>query len=148
MARKKKKDLAEVVALKIVHLWETECKRDVEFKPKKLDISMDITTSKLNSRDEKLLPYSCQIYLTATDKTEAKEAFVISAKYCLVYEFKEEYEASEQEFENFGRINVVFNAWPYIREYVQNTLARMNFGPLVLPSVTIGELREKSKKKN
>lgn len=33
----------------------------------------------------------------------------------------------------FAKVNGVYNAWPYLREIVQNTCARMNLPPTVLP---------------
>jgi hypothetical protein len=33
----------------------------------------------------------------------------------------------------FARVNGTFNAWPYWREYVQTTAARMGLPPLVIP---------------
>ena len=40
---------------------------------------------------------------------------------------------SAQELEAFGEVNAVFNAWPYWRELVQSSLARMLLPPLTLP---------------
>lgn len=36
-------------------------------------------------------------------------------------------------FEAFAKVNGVYNAWPYLREVVQNTIARMAIPPVVLP---------------
>lgn len=40
---------------------------------------------------------------------------------------------SEETLNEFARVNGTFNAWPYWREYVQSTSARMNLPPLLLP---------------
>jgi hypothetical protein len=39
--------------------------------------------------------------------------------------------------DEFARINAVFNAWPYWREYVQSTTSRMNLPPMVLPVMRV-----------
>jgi hypothetical protein len=40
--------------------------------------------------------------------------------------------------EEFARVNGVYNAWPYLREYVQTTVSRMNLPPLLLPLLRVG----------
>jgi preprotein translocase subunit SecB len=36
-------------------------------------------------------------------------------------------------------LNGVFHVWPYWREMVQNTLARMGLPPLILPVFRVGD---------
>jgi len=36
----------------------------------------------------------------------------------------------------FGRLNGIYNVWPYWREYVQSTVARLGLPPLTLPLMT------------
>src|SRR5207245_514725 len=36
-------------------------------------------------------------------------------------------------FDAFARVNAVHNAWPYLREVVQSTGARMGLPPIVFP---------------
>ena len=40
---------------------------------------------------------------------------------------------SNEVLEEFARVNGTFNAWPYWREYVQTTAARMTLPPTILP---------------
>lgn len=40
---------------------------------------------------------------------------------------------SQEELDAFGRVNAVFNAWPYWRELVQTSFARMSLPKLVVP---------------
>ena len=47
--------------------------------------------------------------------------------------FPDEESFSSEELEAFGEVNAVFNAWPYWRELVQASLARMLLPPLTLP---------------
>ena len=41
--------------------------------------------------------------------------------------------ATREDLEAFCAMNGVFNAWPYAREFVQSSMARMNLPALVLP---------------
>lgn len=68
---------------------------------------------------------------------EGQEPFVrIAAEFHLDYVLPEDVEATEEELDTFARVNGVFNAWPYFREVIQATLARM-----ALPAVTIPVFR-------
>jgi hypothetical protein len=68
-------------------------------------------------------------------KPEVKgEPFLaVKAVFEVTYRLPEGLKASREELEAFAAVNGVFNAWPYFREYVQTTTARMNVTPIVLP---------------
>ena len=51
----------------------------------------------------------------------------------LSYEIPDDESFSSEELEAFGEMNAVFNAWPYWRELVQASLARMSMPPLTVP---------------
>lgn len=51
----------------------------------------------------------------------------------LSYRIPEEERFSPDAFEAFGQFNAVFNAWPYWRELVQASLARMSMPVLTVP---------------
>jgi hypothetical protein len=57
----------------------------------------------------------------------------IDATFVLTYALPNADEYSDEVLEDFARINSVFNAWPYWREYIQATAARMSLPPVVLP---------------
>jgi len=42
--------------------------------------------------------------------------------------------------EDFGKINGVYNCWPYIREFVQSSLARLSMPELTLPVMTANRI--------
>lgn len=48
----------------------------------------------------------------------------------------------------FAKVNGVYNAWPYLREVVQNTCARMNLPPMVLPVFRVIRPSKKDLKAN
>ncbi len=52
-------------------------------------------------------------------------------------------EFDEEEMKSFADRNAVFNAWPYFREVVQTTTARMGLPPVTLPLFKLGRPAEK-----
>jgi hypothetical protein len=68
--------------------------------------------------------------ITEDDKTEA---LVITCRIAVYYELTEGYEPSPEQIEAFRQGNAVFNCWSYFREYVQNSVARMNYPPVTIP---------------
>jgi len=45
-------------------------------------------------------------------------------------------------FDAFSKVNGVYNSWPYLREVVQNTFARMALPPVVLPVYRVPKPKE------
>jgi len=67
------------------------------------------------------------------------------ATYELTYLIPKETPVSQQDLNDFARPNAMFNVWPYWREYVQNTITRMNLPPLVLPLFRVKEAAKQVK---
>jgi hypothetical protein len=59
----------------------------------------------------------------------------IDATFEIIYSFPKELDPvpSPEELEAFAQSNAVMNCWPYWRELVQTTVAKMNLPPLVVP---------------
>jgi len=55
------------------------------------------------------------------------------------------YQPTAEAVKAFKDGNAVFNCWPYFREYVQNTITRMNLPPLTLPLLRLWPKTPKSK---
>lgn len=49
------------------------------------------------------------------------------------YELAEDFEPSSEQIKAFKEGPAIFNCWPYFREYVQTTVARMNYPPPTIP---------------
>lgn len=47
-------------------------------------------------------------------------------------------QVQEEDTETFGRVNGIYNAWPYLREYVQSSLLRLGLPPFELPLLRAG----------
>lgn len=57
----------------------------------------------------------------------------MDATYELAYTVKKLDQFTDEEINAFGEVNGCYNAWPFWREYVYSTLARMGLSPLTLP---------------
>ena len=68
-----------------------------------------------------------------SDPPPAKLQAEIRGTFELAYELPHDETFSSEELQAFGQVNAVFNAWPYWRELVQTSLARMGMPPLTVP---------------
>jgi hypothetical protein len=64
---------------------------------------------------------------------KARPFVVVKVSFEVSYRLPEGFDASAQELEDFAQVNAVFNVWPYCREFIQTTTARMGLPPIVLP---------------
>jgi hypothetical protein len=67
------------------------------------------------------------------DETTDEPPVQIDVTFALHYALEGTPSASDEDLEEFARVNGAFNAWPYWREYIQTTAARMNLPPTLLP---------------
>lgn len=74
------------------------------------------------------------------------EAFAVECTYQLTYELREAFIPTNEELKAFKDGNAIFNAWPYCREYVQSTVARMGFPPPTLPFLRVQTATAKRKR--
>jgi len=66
------------------------------------------------------------------EKSE-KPSIAIEAEFLLIYELDNCEDIKQDSIEAFGRVNGIYNAWPYWREFVQSTIARMGLPNLTIP---------------
>jgi len=70
----------------------------------------------------------------ATDFGEDPEPpYQLVASFRLTYSLPADSAFSEDELDNFANWNVVFNAWPYWREYLSSTINRANLPRFAVP---------------
>ena len=77
---------------------------------------------------------------------EAKEEPLVSIEtsFELQYHLPKGFRVDPQTLTTFAETNGIYNAWPYWREFVQSTLARMGLPPVVLPLLRAREMMEKT----
>lgn len=61
----------------------------------------------------------------------------VEVAFDLRYEIPDASGLGDVNFHEFANSNAIFNAWPYWRECLQNTLARMGLPPFVLPVLRV-----------
>lgn len=71
--------------------------------------------------------------VTSKDDPEKRSILTIQAVFALGYSVDQISNFSNENLDAFARTNGVFNAWPYWREFVQNTVVRMGFPAITIP---------------
>lgn len=67
------------------------------------------------------------------EQDATKRVVDLSAVLELSYRLSKEVELTPQQLRAFGKVNALYNAWPYWRELVQTTVARMGLPRLIVP---------------
>jgi hypothetical protein len=67
------------------------------------------------------------------NEQDSIELVSIECRFAAQYGMLGDYRPSDDEIEAFRAGNAVFNCWPYFREFVQNTVVRMNLPPPAIP---------------
>ena len=63
-------------------------------------------------------------------------AFQLEAEFLLNYKVNSFEGITDEQLDAFGKMNGIYNAWPYWREYIQSTTVRMGLPALTLPVLT------------
>jgi hypothetical protein len=71
--------------------------------------------------------------VTPEDEPKAEPFVTISVALELRYRVPKDFGATREELQAFAADNGVFNAWPYFREIIQTTSARMELPPILIP---------------
>lgn len=131
------KRIVSVIQIESVRLCETHCRSAVQ--PAEIADAINVNTSrkaavvKEPTEDRPLrIETAFSMEVRSADDEERLQA-EIRATFELSYAIPDEESFSPEELEAFAEGNAVFNAWPYWRELVQASLARMSLPPLTLP---------------
>jgi len=72
------------------------------------------------------------------DSSESERSmFRVGCGFELIYDLHGKVRPTDEEIDAFKKGNAVFNCWPYVREFVQQTAARMGFQPPPIPLLRI-----------
>lgn len=95
-----------------------------------------VDSRKLNAQDNRLEDEADAVYAE------------ITATFGVQYRFEEILNANDlgDAFKEFGRFNVGYHAWPYWREYVQSTSARIGIPPIPVPMFLLPKFKKKTKR--
>jgi hypothetical protein len=64
---------------------------------------------------------------------DEKEHASMKVQFELEYRLPSDFQASRPELSAFAKVNGVFNAWPYFREFIQSTSQKMDLPVILLP---------------
>ncbi len=123
-----------------VLLAESQAKRtpDADLKAQGLTTDIQISNVEVGSnRDSKQIFVMPSFALNITKKGDEDAGPVpvlsVEAKFVLIYSVDTFDGLNDENIGSFGVTNGVFNAWPYWREFVQNTVTRMGLQGLIIP---------------
>ena len=71
-----------------------------------------------------------------TEREEEHELFHLEARYIVAYTHSSTEPIPGPCIEAFAQLNGIYNAWPYFREYLQCSTARMGLPTVTLPLIT------------
>ena len=129
--------IISVVQIESVRLCEAHCRSAVH--PSEIADSINVKTSTeaavvKEPGDGGLLRIETTFKMEVRSASdEEKLQAEIRGSFELSYEIPDNESFSSEELAGFGHVNAVFNAWPYWRELVQTSLARMSMPPLTVP---------------
>ena len=133
-------DLSRIIAvvqIESVRLCEAHCRSAVRpsetAKTIKVKTSRDTVVVK-EPGDDGSLRIEATFTLEACNAGDEEELqATVRGRFELAYRIPDEENFSSEELAAFSQVNAVFNAWPYWRELVQASLARMSMPTLTVP---------------
>ena len=81
--------------------------------------------------------YSTSIYKIVAKNKNGENALEFEITYRV--DFSTAKEISDSFFEVYKNVSLPLNTWPFVRELVNSTTARMNIPPLTLPLFKVGK---------
>ncbi len=127
--------VSDRIELETVRLMDCNCEQKRLCGPSKK--SFDIEKSAQSSVDKgtnRVFVLANFTLKTFEIGSNVEEPFaVVDASFLLIYHADSLEEITDIAVEHFGNTNGIYNAWPYWREFVQNTIVRMGLPPLTIP---------------
>ena len=131
-------DLSRIVSaveIKSVRLREAHCR---SVRPSEIAETIAVKPSHdaevIESGDRESLEVEVAFVLDVSNADGEQEFQAeIRGTFELLYRIPADKDFSSEELAAFAQVNAVFNAWPYWREFVQTSLARMEMPVLTMP---------------
>ena len=125
--------LLKSIELEDISLRNLTLKTDDEQFGKEYKLSIKPKAS--HEMDGDAITFYYKFTLMAKAPEKEKPAIRIVPEYKITYTKNSKTPVDPEFFEIFPEASLKFIIWPYFRELVQNTIARMNLPPLVLPTI-------------
>ena len=82
---------------------------------------------------EKTIAVMPRFALSVAGEKQEAPMLSIEANFVIMYSLDKIDDIRPENIKAFAQINGVYNVWPYWREFVQSTVARMGLAPLTIP---------------
>ncbi|MCI0701749.1 MAG: hypothetical protein L0241_11755, partial [Planctomycetia bacterium] len=130
-------EVASRVVLSDIRLVRSMLRQDVddEKSPARIELKFGAESRVQDDDDEQSLRIVVDVHFSISGKTvdSEREALRIDTALRLTYTLSSNDGLTDEHIAAFGELNGVYNAWPFLREYVQSTTIRMGLPPLTLP---------------
>jgi preprotein translocase subunit SecB len=83
---------------------------------------------------------------TKQDEPRGKTAVSVECTFEVTYQLKPGFTPTTDQVKAFKDGNAIFNCWPYGRQYVQDTIQRLGFPPLILPFLRVQTRHREARK--
>jgi preprotein translocase subunit SecB len=124
--------VAKVVEIKDIQFLEFGARHKPELIVKPMTVILEVNTkTQLEKKGNEIVVHV--IFILYAGGKEKERAVEIRLTLRLRYVAKSKIAFNNEYIDSFGHFNGIYNAWPYWREFVQSSTARMNLPPLVLP---------------
>jgi len=136
--------VSERVQLRDVRLWKYACEQQPKAcigRKRKYKITHS-ATFQIDKKVGRICVFPEFHFEAFSESERDKSILLIRAVFLLVYEIDDFEGIDKAGFQVFADLNGIYNAWPYWREIVQNTIARMGLPTLVIPVFRIVGPRE------
>lgn len=80
------------------------------------------------------------------DRSRNRTIFCVECTFEVSYQLRPEFTPTAEQIKAFKDGNAIFNCWPYCRQYVQETIQRMGYPPLLLPLLRVQTKHRESRK--
>ena len=137
--------VSQRVEIRSVALFESHTERTHEESLSAKDVDQEISVTTIEyarpSGSDKLFvrpSFSLTVTRRENDKDQEETLLTVKATFVLVYSAESFDGLNDENFEAFASTNGIDNAWPYWREFVQNTTARMGARPVTIPVFRFG----------
>jgi hypothetical protein len=140
-------DVSARVQIRAITLLTTTAKRPplAAKLPTNIELIIDVQHDFNEQKQEVGVRVCCGLLGREPDQKHNDPTLEIRAEYWLLYSLSNTEGLREENFRAFADLNGVYNVWPYWREYVQSTVARMGMPPLPIPVFRPLDLRPSEK---
>lgn len=129
-------DILSSIELSQIVLNECSVKKyEVKVSGGTIDLNVSMRLSYKQTEDVVIFIPSYKLEgTTKTDENENNKIFTIAASFLLSYIKRKPLDVSDDFVSVFKDNSIELVSWPYFREFIQNTISRMGFPTLTLPS--------------